>query len=173
MILVVNSLLAAQGNKPTTLSGFLLSDVQTLVTTPAPCTTTAPCATVFDDFGSAILSFVMKDQSIQPSTNNTITITRYHVDFSRTDGRNTQGVDVPYGFDGAATATILPNAQTTIGFEIVRHTMKQEPPLVQLVSNPAIIYTVATVTFYGQDRVGNDISVTATISVDFGNFADS
>ena len=31
---------------------------------------------------------------------NAITLTRYRVDFRRTDGRNTPGVDVPYGFDG-------------------------------------------------------------------------
>jgi len=28
------------------------------------------------------------------------------------------------------------------------------------------------VTFYGTDRVGNDISVTGSIQVDFGNFGD-
>ena len=27
-------------------------------------------------------------------------MTRYRVEFRRTDGRNTPGVDVPYGFDG-------------------------------------------------------------------------
>ena len=31
---------------------------------------------------------------------NAVTLTRYHVDYRRTDGRNTPGVDVPYSFDG-------------------------------------------------------------------------
>jgi hypothetical protein len=46
---------------------------------------------------------------------------------------------------------------------------KQEPPLAQLVSNPAIITTIAEVTFFGQDQVGNDISVTGLLQIDFGN----
>jgi hypothetical protein len=49
---------------------------------------------------------------------------------------------------------------------------KQEAPLVQLVDSPTIISTIADITFYGQDRVGNEISVMGSISVDFGNFGD-
>jgi hypothetical protein len=54
----------------------------------------------------------------------------------------------------------------------VRHVAKKEAPLVQLVDNGQIITTIAEVTFYGQDLVGNDISVTGTIQIDFGNFGD-
>ena len=171
--LIINSLQAAPGNKPTALGGNLLSDVLVLLTAPPPCSAATPCPTVFNDVGAANISLAMKDQSIQPTTNNTVTIMRYHVDFRRADGRNTPGVDVPYGFDGGVTATILPNAQTTIGFEIVRHTQKEESPLVQLVNNPAIIHTIATVTFYGTDRVGNEVSVSGMISIDFGDFGDN
>ncbi|MCK7469888.1 MAG: hypothetical protein MZU95_03085 [Desulfomicrobium escambiense] len=41
-----------------------------------------------------------------PTPVNSVTVTRYHVAFKRSDGRNTPGVDVPYAFDGAATGTI-------------------------------------------------------------------
>jgi hypothetical protein len=75
--------------------------------------------------------------------------------------------------DGALTVTIQPNATVTAAFELVRHTAKIEAPLVQLVSTTNIITTIATVTFYGKDQVGNDIAVTGTITVDFGNFGDS
>jgi hypothetical protein len=54
----------------------------------------------------------------------------------------------------------------------VRHAAKEESPLVQLQSSPTIITTIAEVTFYGTDRVGNDVSVTGSIQVDFGNFGD-
>jgi len=40
-----------------------------------------------------------------PTPVNQITVNRYRVDFKRSDGRNTPGVDVPYGFDGSATGT--------------------------------------------------------------------
>ena len=92
--------------------------------------------------------------------------------FRRSDGRNRPGVDVPYAFDGAATGTIASGGTLTLGFELVRHVAKQEAPLVQLVDSPTIISTIADITFYGQDRVGNEISVMGSISVDFGNFGD-
>ena len=39
------------------------------------------------------------------------------------------------------------------------------------VSNAAsVLATIADVTFYGQDLVGNEISVTGSILVDFGEF---
>jgi hypothetical protein len=57
-------------------------------------------------------------------------------------------------------------------FEMVRHVAKQESPLVQLIRNPQTISTLAHVTFYGRDLVGNEISVTGTLHVEFGNFGD-
>ena len=54
----------------------------------------------------------------------------------------------------------------------MRHTAKEESPLVQLKTNGVIISTIADVTFYGRDQVGNEISVTGSIRIDFGNFGD-
>jgi len=170
--LVIDSLQAAQGNKPTTLGTGLTSDVLTLVATPAPCSVATPCSTIFNDIGSVALRLAPKDISIAPTTNNQVTITRYHVSYKRADGRNTPGIDVPYGFDGAFTGTVPPIGAATFGFEIVRNVAKQESPLVQLQANPQIISTIADVTFYGRDQVGNDISVTGSISIAFGNFGD-
>ena len=47
-----------------------------------------------------------------------------------------------------------------------------ESPLVELGSNAAIITTIAEVTFYGRDQVGNDVTVSGTMQIDFGNFGD-
>ena len=63
-------------------------------------------------------------------------------------------------------------ATLIIGFEIVRHDAKLEAPLVQLISNLNVINTIANVTFYGHDQVGNVVSVTGSVSVEFANFAD-
>jgi len=175
--LVVNSMQAANGNKPTSFTAFLLSDVVTNVTTPAPCSATNPCPTVFNDPGQATLALAMKDVGTPgapttPTSNNAVTLSRYHVNYRRADGRNTPGVDVPYGFDGAVSGTIS-TAAVTVGFNLVRHDAKAESPLIQLVSNGVVISTLADVTFYGTDQVGNQVSVTATIQIDFGNFGDS
>lgn len=175
---VIDSLQASRGAATAgTPSGFLLSDVQTLVTSPAPCTTTAPCRTVFNDTGVVILRVSPKDigtvaAPAAPSTNNDVTITRYRVTFRRADGRNTPGVDVPYGFDGAVTGTIAVGGTLSLGFELVRHVAKGESPLVQLIASQAIISTIADITFYGRDQVGNDVNVTGSLLVDFGNFGD-
>ena len=135
VFLVIDSLQAAQGNHPSTLAGNLTSDVQTLVTTPAPCTTAKPCATIFNDVGQVVLHLTPKDIGVpsfnnSPSANNQVTITRYHVTYRRADGRNVQGVDVPYAFDGAATGTVPATSQLTLSFELVRHAAKEEAPLV-------------------------------------------
>jgi len=170
--LVIDSLQAAQGNKPTTLGGQLISDVITNVITPAPCSAATPCATVFNDQGSVVFRLTPKDVGIAPTTNNQVTITRYRVTYKRADGRNTPGVDVPYGFDGAITGTVPATGTATFGFELVRHVAKEESPLVQLIANPQIIAAIADVVFFGRDQVGNDISASGSISIQFGNFGD-
>ena len=176
--LVIESITAASGGTTSsTTSNFLQSDVQRLVTTPDPCTATAPCATVYSDNGTATFHLSLKDIGTTavpttPSSNNQVTLNRYHVSFRRADGRNTPGVDVPYAFDGAATITVPIGNAAGVTFELVRHVAKSETPLVQLIANFTIITTIADVTFYGQDLVGNDIQATGSIQVDFGNFAD-
>ena len=155
----------------------LLSDVITNVTTPAPCSDTAPCPTVFDDSGRVTLRIVPKDLGTPTapgviSTNNEVTITRYRVSYRRADGRNTPGVDVPYGFDGAVTGTVPAGASLTLAFELVRHVAKFESPLVQLKTSPTVIASIADVSFYGVDRVGNNVSVAGALLIEFGNFGD-
>jgi len=178
VFLVIDTLQAAQGNHPGTLVSNLISDVITNVTTPAPCAPTSPCPTVFNDVGSAGLRLALKDIGTPstpstPTTNNDVTITRIHFKYTRADGRNTPGVDVPYPWDAAATVTVPAGGTATIGFELVRHAAKQESPLIQLITSPSIINTITEVTFYGRDRVGNEVSATGFIQINFGNFGDS
>ena len=115
--LVINSLAGASGGVggATTFSGTLFSDVQTLVTSPAPCSPTAPCATVFADSGQAI---DLDGPEGQPPSRRRRTIRSPSrgttCEYTRADGRNTPGVDVPYSFDGAVTATVSAGATATI-----------------------------------------------------------
>jgi hypothetical protein len=178
VFLVIESLQAAQGSDPSRFFSNLSSDVITNITTPAPCSDSSPCPTIFGDGGQAILRVSLKDvgtiaNPATPTTNNQVTITRYRVTYRRADGRNTPGVDVPYAFDGASTGTVPASGTLVLGFVLVRNTAKAESPLVQLITGPSIITTIADITFYGRDQVGNDISVTGSIQVDFGNFGDS
>jgi hypothetical protein len=173
MFLVMDTLQGSRGGPQIGTPGStLISDVITNVITPAPCSTDNPCPTIFGDSGLASFRLVPKDVTIQPTTNNQVTITRYHVAYRRTDGHNVQGLDVPYAFDGAATVTVPSTGNASVGFVLVRNTAKAESPLVQLRENPGIVTDIADVTFYGTDQVGNDISVTGSIQIDFGNFGD-
>ena len=178
VFLVVDSLGAIPGGADSSKAvSNLNSDVLRVDTKPDPCSVTTPCPTAYSDVGEATFHLSLKDigsaaAPTSPSTNNQVTLTRYHVSYRRADGRNTPGVDVPYGFDGAATITVPATEPATVGFELVRIVAKKESPLVQLVNNPTFITTIAEVTFYGQDLVGNAIQATGNIQVNFGNFAD-
>lgn len=163
---------AAQLGQP---SSSLTSDVITNVITPAPCSAENPCPIIFGDPGQAVMHIVMKDAGSStpttPGPMNHVTLTRYRVVYTRADGRNTPGVDVPYPFDGTMTVTIT-EAATTMGFDLVRSQAKSETPLIQLRTSGAVISTIATITFYGTDQVGNQVNATGTLNVNFANFGD-
>jgi hypothetical protein len=161
--LIINQLEAARGDEPNRFSGTLNSDVVTIVD---------DSPSIFNDFARARVRLGMKDATITtPSPANFITLNRYHVKYVRADGRNTPGVDVPYPFDGAVTATVS-EAEAVVIFEVVRHIAKVEAPLGALARNLVIISTIAEITFYGTDQTGREVSVTGKMLIDFGNFAD-
>jgi hypothetical protein len=159
--LIVSSLEAASGAEPSNFSGNLSSDVVTVVD---------DVPTVFADGAQVTFTLATKDPGVATSPQNFITIDRYRVRYLRTDGRNTEGVDVPYGFDGAFTATV--GSSTTAGFTLVRVQAKGESPLRALAQNGGVISTIAEVTFYGQDQTGRAVTVSGKISVNFANWGD-
>jgi hypothetical protein len=174
--LVIDSLQGVRGaTTQGTPTSTLISDVITNVISPAPCTQDAPCPTIFGDTGEATMHIALKDPGTatapsSPTEVNAITITRYHVDYVRADGRNTPGLDVPYGFDGAVTVTIA--GATTFGFQLVRVVAKEETPLMQLRNSRSVITAIARVTFFGHDQAGNEVTATGSIQIDFGNYGD-
>ena len=167
---VVNTLEAAPsgGHGANTFTGTLLSDVVVL-STAAPCSATAPCATVFNDLGRVVLGIAPKNITVTPTSNNQVTISRYHVDFIRADRHNIAARRRAVSVRRRGHRHRAGERHLTLSFELVRHTAKEESPLAQLASNPAIIHAIARITFYGQDLVGNAISVTGSMNVDFGN----
>jgi hypothetical protein len=153
VMLAVNSLTAGD-------STTLLSDV------------VSDAGTVSDDQGAVTLTVIMKDVSVSPTTNNRVTVNRYRVEYRRADGHNIPGVDVPHPFDGVATVGIAAGASGAFSFELVRHIAKLESPLVQLRSNLNVISTIAQVTFFGTDQVGNDVSAVGSMLINFADIAD-
>ena len=130
---------------------------------------------IFEDGAVAVVSAAMRDVTNPngPTTNNLITINRYRVEFRRSDGRNQPGVDVPYAFDGAVTATVAPGESVTVPFVMVRIQAKLEAPLAALRfhGGALAISTIADVTFYGRDQTGREVMVTGSTSVNFADWA--
>jgi hypothetical protein len=179
VLLVIDQLNGVRGTASGGTTGAsLVSDVFTLVTSGGTCTTTSPCPTVFADNGQVVMHMVLKDiganttTPTSPSTNNQVTIDRVHVSYVRSDGRNQEGVDVPYAFDTAVTFSVPQSGQVTANFPLVRVQAKQEPPLMALRTNGQVLSMIGMVTFYGQDVVGNAISATGSIAIDFSNWGD-
>jgi hypothetical protein len=167
--LVIDRLQAAPGAKAgeTAVYGDALqSDVQTK-------------GSIFEDLGAITLHAAMKNPGAdltsptKPSSYSLITVDRYHVAYVRSDGRNTQGTDVPYAFDGAVTGTIG-DTGITLAFPIVRAQAKAEAPLLALrgLGGSLLISTIAEVTFYGRDQAGNAVSISGRISINFADWAD-
>lgn len=165
--LVLTSLEGASGAKPDSLSSVVSSDVITVV---------KGVPTTFSDPGSATFQLALKDPGSStspnaPTPNNYITLTQYHVQYKRSDGHNIEGVDVPYAFDGALTATV--SNTTTVAFTLVRNQAKDEAPLKALAFNPIVLTTIAQVTFYGHDQTGRQVSVSGNIEISFANYGDA
>jgi hypothetical protein len=165
--LIVNQLEFARGATPNTFVSNLLSDVVTVI---------EDNPTTFNDLARASFTLGLKDPGTggspsSPTQNQFITVDRYHVRFFRTDGRNTQGVDVPFEFDGAFTVTVG-NGPAQAAFTVVRNIAKREAPLAALTTNGLILSTIVEITFFGHDQSGHTVTATARSSIDFANFAD-
>lgn len=133
---------------------------------------------IFDDLGLVSFRVGLKDvgtpdSPTSPTSNNLITVNRYKVTFTRTDGRNTPGVDVPHPFEGAFTVTVGAESAEA-AFTLVRIAAKSEPPLRSLRGGGGqfSISTIAEITFYGQDQTGHAVTATGSISVEFADWAD-
>jgi hypothetical protein len=174
--LVVDLMEAASGAVPGQFGMVLASDVLTYVKRTVG-TEQVLVPTVFEDIGRVSMHIALKDignnNNATPTPNNDITINRYRVVYVRADGRNTAGVDVPYPFDGAITGTIS-SGRTSLTFILVRAQAKEEAPLKALTASggAVLISTIAQVTFYGRDQAGHDVSITAQVSVNFGDWGD-
>ena len=159
--LVITGITATAGGTGTQ-SAFLLSDVDT-------------GGGVINDTVEISLRADPKNTTLPTTSLNDVTMTRYRVVFRRSDGRNTQGVDVPYSFDGATGVTIQAGGIGSVVFNLVRHQAKLEPPLLNMTrgGGQVIMTTIAEITLWGRDQNGNELMVQGSIDVHFGDFPDS
>jgi hypothetical protein len=173
VVLRIDSLDASSGAGSQSFSGYLNSDVQTVVKV-----NNVDVPTRFSDAGRVTLSLVLRDPGAPgvaqtPTELNTVTVTHYRVVYRRTDGRNQQGVDVPWAFDSGMTISVPASAAVQQTFELVRVSAKFDAPLAALIVNGQALDLIADVTFYGKDMYNNDVMATGSIGITFANFGDS
>jgi hypothetical protein len=104
---------------------------------------------------------------------------RYEVRYYRSDGRNTEGVDVPYRISGDLTIVVdvgTDAAQNvTFPIEVVRRQAKLEPPLSNLTGpvpdtingGNVILTTFAEVALYGRTVAGETVSDKRSLQINF------
>jgi len=132
---------------------------------------------IINESASALLTARLIDPfAIIDTYYQSIIVDQVDIEYSRVDGRNQEGVDVPYRFSQKVNLTIpISEASSLLSFVLVQHTAKLESPLVELVNlvQEKILKLEARITFHGHDVGGHRIEpVTGTISVWCANFAD-
>jgi hypothetical protein len=165
-MLVVMQIVATDIEK--TEVNFLESDVVVLDAEGA--------ATVVDDAAVVTLTAKTLDPNslLGASQYNDIIVDRYVVSYFRSDGKNQEGVDVPYSFEGALSALVEIDSQVDISFVVVRAVAKLEPPLIDLRDGrgEGQLKVTAKIDFYGKDTIGNRVKATGYLTIFFANYAD-
>ena len=118
-----------------------------------------------------------------PQVDMAVFMERYEVVYRRSDGRNVQGVDVPFAISGPLTGVVdvaTGGNALDLSIEVVRIQQKLEPPLRNLrgagantdaPGGTAITLTVvAEITVYGRTTVGQVVSDSASLQIDFADF---
>ncbi len=133
--------------------------------------------TVTADTAAATLSAATLDPDplLGTSQYSDILVTRYMVSYSRTDGKNVPGVDVPYPFEGSLSVLVKSGSSATFSLVVVREVAKLEPPLVALADLRAegVLQVTARIDFYGQDLASRTVTTTGHLAIFFANYADT
>lgn len=166
------SILVVERMQGTTVDGEFSDYIQSDVLVE-----TTQGTTIVADIGKATLSckLLAPAPPMGSSGWNDIIVTRYVVSYTRVDGRNTPGVDVPYPFEGSVSVVFKVGYSQELAFVIVREVAKAEPPLIGLVTGGAegVLQATAKVEFYGHDMANKTVKATGYIPIFFANYANA
>jgi len=118
-----------------------------------------------------------------PQIAEAVFVEQYRVRFFRTDGRDVEGVDVPFSFSGGLTIAVDAGTgagqNVTVSIPLIRAQAKQEAPLRNLRTlfnttvgpnggnlTPRVTMT-AEITIFGRTVAGETVSDTGRVTVDF------
>lgn len=109
-----------------------------------------------------------------PTFMNDVIVNRYRVDYFRPNGRNTPGVDVPFGIDGTMNLRVAIGGTSSGSIIVVRHEAKHESPLYELDngSSEGVLTVNAQLHFWGNDISGRVVDAIGYLEIHFANFAE-
>jgi hypothetical protein len=102
----------------------------------------------------------------------TVILDSYQVTYARSDGRGTEGIDIPYRITGTLTQAVPVGTNVTFPLEVVRRQAKLEPPLSNIFQT-TILTVFADVTLYGKTVSGQLVSASGRLQIDFADFGDT
>lgn len=146
------------------ISNFLQSDVLT-----SENTVTADPATV------TFKAHLLNPDSLNGSSQyNNVMVTHYVVTYFRSDGKNREGIDIPYSFEGHMSSLVEIDNIAEFSFILVREVAKLELPLINLHEGrgEGVLQLRAKVDFYGHDLANKTVKSTGYLSIYFANYAD-
>lgn len=149
--LVLNSLTDSQG------APFLQSDVE---------------SGTASDLGIALLS-AFPLNLVTGTAYQAVVVDQIDVTFTRVDGHNVEGVDVPYGFTQVVNILVPADGEgVSVPFVVIRDTAKLVSPLLDVYLNNQSLQLVANVTVHGVDVAGHRVApVTGSFNVWCANWA--
>jgi hypothetical protein len=134
--------------------------------------------TYYNDNGVAELKAQLLDPAktqAESTYYNDIVVDQVDVEYSRSDGQNIPGQDVPYSFSQKVNAVVPIGITFDLPFVLVPHNAKMESPLVDLIysGQEKILKLEAKVTFHGKDLGGHRVDpAVGYVSIWCANFGD-
>ena len=124
------------------------------------------------DVTAALLDGTTEKTTFYPN----VVIDQVDIKYSRTDGRNVEGKDVPYGFSQPVSIYVEVGATVQFSVVVLSPNAKQESPLLELrdLGQEKILQLNANLTIYAKDMAGKRLEpVSRTVTIFCCNFADA
>jgi hypothetical protein len=143
------------------------------------------CCAIINDNISVDVELILKNPSVAlPGQFNDVNLERYELRYLRSDGRNVEGVDVPFRITGPLSSVqVLTGGASAVSLVGVRHQAKLEPPLKNLegvflgdsgrfvFAGAGILTTTGELTLLGRTTSGKVVRAVGRIQIVFADFA--
>lgn len=121
-----------------------------------------------DDFFNILVESEPKNGATDVSDFYAVNFLAYDVQFTRPDGLNEPGVNVPFPLTLALGGSVAPGGSVNLNLLFVTKEMKLEAPLRALwFGDGKRIFATLHVTVFGRDRVNNAVSASASAPIIF------